>query len=182
MIVTDLNDNIIFPETVVTIGKFDGFHLGHKKLIDTLNREKEDLKSVVFTFRTDSEEKHVKNLNPLLNEVEKEKLFSKNAVDYYVLYDLTEERAAMEPEEFVGDVLVKRLNAKKIVCGDDFRFGRDRKGDVILLSELESKYGFMVIIVKREEFRGIPISSTRIREALKSDKELASKMLGRPVK
>ena len=182
MIVTDLNDNIVFPDTIVTIGKFDGFHLGHKKLMETVNAEKHDLKSVVFTFRTDSAEKHVRNDSPLIPEDEKEKLFSEMGADYYVLCRLTKEMADTEPEAFVKDILIDRLHCKRIVCGDDFRFGRDRKGDAALLSELSEKYGFKLTVIKREEYDGMPISSTRIRNMIRTDRETAEKMLGRTVK
>lgn len=163
----------IHEETAVTLGKFNGLHLGHQKLV---NRTKEfgrqDLKSVVFTL-------NFADRGMLLTTEERFHMLEEAGIDYLVDCPFVPEIAQMEPEEFVRAVLVERLHAKKIIVGADFRFGHDRKGDVHLLKELEKIYGFQTEILKKKWLNGREISSTYIRECLdKGEMEKAASLLG----
>ena len=181
-IVRDIEKLKIDEGSTVTIGKFDGVHVGHKKLIETMKQKSDGLKTVVFTFSVKRSEDFVRVKHPICTEKEKEDLFKNLGVDILVLYPLTPENARMEPLSFIKDVLVDKLNRKTLVCGDDFRFGRDKEGDTALLKRLSKELGFKLYVVKREEYMGEPVSSSRIREALEKDCKSAEKMLGRPVK
>ncbi len=160
-------------ETAVTLGKFNGLHLGHQKLV---NRTKEfgrqDLKSVVFTLNFASR-------GMLLTTEERFHMLEEAGIDYLVDCPFVPEIANMEPEEFVRSVLIERLHARKVIVGADFRFGHDRKGDVHLLKELEKIYDFQTEIIRKKLLNGREISSTYVRECLgQGEMEKAASLLG----
>ena len=141
--------------SAVTLGKFDGVHLGHQKLMQRIKElEKAQVDSVVFA----------------LNSCTKDRICP-----------FTPDIAGMEPEQFVKSVLMDRLHAKYIVVGTDFRFGYHRMGDVETLKKLQSKYGFYAEILPKERFKDREISSTYVKEALmEGNMKLANRLLGRP--
>lgn len=168
--------------TALTIGKFDGLHRGHEKLISYLQeKQKDGLKSVVFTFDippkklTDGE-----GIRLLSTNSEKQALFEERGIDYMIQCPFTQEVMCMEPEDFV-DWIVTNLNVKSIVVGEDCRFGHNRRGDHRLLAQLASRYGYELKVVHKLQFEGRDISSTYIREEiLKGNMELAARLLGHP--
>lgn len=168
--------------TVLTIGKFDGLHRGHEKLIAHLMKMRANgLRSVVFTFDippkrlTDGEEQRLLSTNR-----EKQALFAERGIDYLVLCPFTPEVMRMEPEDFV-DLIVTNLNVKSIVVGEDCRFGHNGRGDHRMLAELAKRYGYKLKIVKKLKFEGRDISSTYIREEItKGNMEIAAQLLGHP--
>ena len=170
----------ITEPTVISLGKFDGLHMGHKLLVDIMQKKKQDgLKTVMFTFdippRTivDREMQNVLTTNG-----EKEFIFSKTGMDYLIEYPFTEEVRTMEPEAFI-EMLVRQLNVKCIVAGKDFRFGHNRSGNYETLEKYSSVYGYEAVIVEKKEYQHREISSTYIREEIQAgNMETANMLLG----
>lgn len=159
--------------SAVTLGKFDGLHRGHQKLINKiLDLKKEGLKSIVFTIAPE-------NIPVLLTPREKRTLLEQQGADCLIRCPFVPEILGMEPEQFISEILIKRLRVKHIVVGTDFRFGYKRAGDVCLLQQLQDKYDFKVHIIEKERFRDREISSTYVKEALaEADVALANQLLG----
>jgi riboflavin kinase/FMN adenylyltransferase len=167
--------------TAVTIGAYDGVHRGHQFVIEQLRRLAGDggLESVVLTFdrhpaavvRPDSAPQLLTDLDQKLE------ILASTGVDYAVVVHFDEARSQEEPEDFVGDVLVGALGARIVVVGEDFHFGRRRRGNVELLREMGGALGFEVAHVPL-----LPgISSTEVRRLLAAgDVGAAAQLLGRP--
>lgn len=172
-----------FKNTVVTLGKFDGLHKGHRKLLETLGvYKKEGYTTIVFSFNV-APKKLIsgEDTRYILTKEEKRIFNEKCGVDVFIEYPFDHETSKLGAEEFVYNVLLKQLDVKKIVCGIDFKFGHNRKGDINLLEKLGEKYGFQVIAIKKEQFSHKDISSTVIREELlKGNIEIINEMLGYP--
>lgn len=169
--------------TAVCLGKFDGIHIGHQLLLNRIVEEKNKGKtSVVFTFALHPANLFSdKKLDLIDTQEEKRKKLQEAGIDVLISYPFTKETASMEPEEFVKEVLVKQLDAKVIVIGKDFQFGRKRKGNVELLKKMAEKYSYEVIDYDKITLEGEVISSTRIRKCIqKGDLELTERLLGRP--
>ena len=165
----------IYEETAVTLGKFDGLHRGHQKLIKrTMGYQRQGYKSTVFTLDFGRKEM-------LLTGEERRGILEKKGVSYLIDCPFLPEVASMEPEDFIQSVLVDKLHAKKIVVGEDFHFGHNRKGDARLLKELEHIYEYEAEIVRKEKEGDREISSTYIREEIaKGNMEAAGRLLGYP--
>ncbi len=171
-----MDDFMMDRDTAVTLGKFDGVHLGHQQLIRRICAKKKDgLESVVVTIWPDPQ-------NPaLLTKGEKKELLKKMGVSCWIDCPFLPEIAHMSPESFVREVLIKRLRAKYIAIGEDFRFGYQRKGDSCLLQEMQKELGYELEIVPKETYHGRVISSTYIKEALaEGNMELVTALLGYP--
>ena len=139
----------IEEETAITLGKFDGLHRGHQKLVKRiLELMKRDCKSVIFTLNSMAREQ-------ILTEYERKVIAAGMGVDYLIDCPLIPEVSSMEPEEFVEEMLVKRLHARYLVVGEDFRFGHKRKGDYKLLQELQKKFGFCVEVIKKKQYSSV---------------------------
>lgn len=137
--------------TAVTIGKFDGLHRGHQKLLREVMRYREKgYKPAVFTFETAPGTLIRGKLQTMIttNE-EREENLREAGVEYLVEYPFNQEVAHMDPEQFVAEILVGKMGAKAIVSGPDCHFGYQRKGDAELLRKLAPKYGYEVSIVER---------------------------------
>jgi len=157
----------IDSKTAVAIGKFDGLHLGHIKIINTLveTSNKLGLKSIVYTF--DKNPKLVLNrekFTPLMSNEEKNKALEKFDIDYLIYEKFDNNFAGLSPEEFVKNILVKKLNTKAVIIGENSTFGKNRVGNVALMKELGKKYGFQVVVVDLLKENGEVISSSKIRE------------------
>ncbi|NLL73140.1 MAG: bifunctional riboflavin kinase/FAD synthetase [Clostridiales bacterium] len=177
------NEDFKLKNSVVTLGKFDGLHQGHQMLIDKVMSFKDQgYTSVVFTFLyhpynilLDSEFKLI------YTEEEKVKKLSRTNLDILISYPFTGETMALEPEDFIKNILIEKLDAKVIVVGNDFRFGHKRRGDVELLKSMESVYGYKVISFEKKCWHDKVISSSAIREELsKGNMESVNYMLGSP--
>ena len=158
--------------TAVTLGKFDSLHRGHQKLIDNVREYAriQKLKSVVFSF--DMGKKSI-----LTNKERRELLGTK--VNCLIQCPFTEDIKHMSAEDFIKDVLVDKLHAKYITVGSDFRFGYKASGNVETLSEYKDKYGYNLVVIEKEKYKGREISSTYIRTLLEEgDVELANRLLG----
>lgn len=177
------NTNFKFKNTAVTLGKFDGLHLGHQQLMDiVLSYKKEGLTAVMFSFLL-----HPGNLfsdkefELIYTEEEKVTKLNRFGMDVLVSYPFTEETRSLNPEDFIKEILVDKLDAKVIVVGQDFRFGYQRRGDVSLLKEYENVYGYKVIACDKKKWKNEVISSSTIRNALKAGEiEAVNSMLGQP--
>ena len=167
----------------ITLGKFDGLHRGHQKLIERIKEQrKEKGKAVVFTFDV-SPRSYILHTPPkyLLTYEERRELAENLGVDILAECPFTEELMHMEPEAFVKEYLVDRLHGEYLAVGPDFRFGYQRKGTPQLLKELGEKYGFSTEILEKEKYEGRDISSTYVREELDQGHiEKVNQLLGYP--
>ncbi len=169
--------------TSVTLGKFDGVHLGHRMLMDRVLAAKADgCMPTVFTFdKFPSQVLLHQSMTSILTEEEKEQLLKELGIERYVLFPFHEKTASMEPEEFVEGILVHTMKIKKLFVGTDFRFGKGRKGDVTLLKKMADKHGFYFEVVEKRMYAGEEVSSSRIRDCiLKGQMEDVTAMLGTP--
>ena len=171
--------------SVVTIGTFDGVHLGHNALLNRLisTAKKEDLDSVLLTFfphprmvlQKDSDLKLINTLS------EKKQLLKNIGLDHLIVQPFTKEFSRLTALEYVRDILVNQLNAKKIIIGYDHRFGRNRTADIENLREYGLTYGFEVEEISAQELDEVAVSSTKIRKALEvGDITTANSYLGYP--
>lgn len=169
--------------SAVSLGKFDGVHLGHRLLLNYILSLKEDgLHPTVFTFAMHpSNLLSDRELDIIYTEEEKKSILKEIGMETLISYPFTKQTAEMEPEEFVEKVLVKKLDAKVIAIGSDFRFGYKRSGNAELLKKLSLNYNFEVEIFDKIRVDNEMISSTRIRtELAKGNIELVNRMLGKP--
>lgn len=179
MIILDGEKEIEYEgRTRVVIGKFDGIHAGHQKLISEITGKEDNLKSVVFTFKKTSS--YLNKSERILSDEERYDKFSKLGVDYLVEYDLNDKNSKEEPESFARNVLKHRLHAAEIVCGNDLSFGYKGRGNVELLKNMEDELHISVRVIDKVTYKGEAISSTRIREAIKAgDSKSVNIMLGK---
>ena len=169
-IYNNINEFSSTDNTILTIGTFDGVHLGHQKVLERLtNSAKENnLESTVLTFFP-----HPRTiLNPnkplkLINSVkERTELLNRSKVDNLIIHPFDKNFSELDPEKYVIEILVKKLKAKIILIGYDHKFGKNRTADITDLKIYGKKYGFKVIEIKAEEISNIAISSTKIRKAI----------------
>ncbi len=158
--------------SVVTIGTFDGVHIGHstilKRLVET--GKKDELDSVLLTFfphprmvlQKDSDLKLINTIS------EKKQLLEDIGLDHLVIHPFTMEFSRLTALEYVRDVLVNKLHAKKIIIGYDHRFGRNRTANIVDLRDFGTTYGFTVEEITAQELNDVAISSTKVRKALEA--------------
>lgn len=171
--------------SAVTLGKFDGVHVGHQKLIrEIVNKKGEGLQPVVFTFDnpgTFSESAaapHQVRQTLLTNAERRQRLFEMG-VSTVIEYPVSRKLKEMDAEEFVRRVLCSRVHARFIAVGKDFRFGYKRQGSVELLHKMADEGLFQVMIIEKEMDGGKIVSSTGIRELLKNgNMEDVNRLLG----
>jgi len=158
--------------TAVTIGKFDGFHLGHQLLIDRLKKFKDNGMRAAAVM--------IESGNPGLLLIEESKEICKRfGLDELLSLSFTDELRMMEPEDFVREILVGRFHAGAVVVGTDFRFGYQRKGSIEDLERFSKKYGFHFEAVSKLTVNDEIVSSTLIRDSLKEGNiELVNQLLG----
>lgn len=171
----------IEEDTVISLGKFDGIHRGHEKLLEYLaKRKNQGLKTVIFTFDIPPK-KQIENIEcsrVLTTNEEKMQLFAQHGIDYLIECPFTTEIMRMEPETFV-EMLVRELHVKSFVVGTDFAFGHKRRGNYLLLQQLSAKYGYETDVVDKVKEAQRDISSTFIREEIvKGSIEKANSLLG----
>jgi riboflavin kinase / FMN adenylyltransferase len=170
---------------VATIGNFDGVHLGHRVVLRQLAAKAAELQcpSLIITFEPLPEEFFAPERAParLTRLREKLEILCQYTVDWVLCLRFNRQLASMEAEEFIRTVLVERLGIRYLVAGDDFRFGRGRRGDFPLLERTGTRYGFGVARMHTFFLDGERVSSTRIRRALaEGDLAEGEKLLGRP--
>jgi riboflavin kinase / FMN adenylyltransferase len=170
---------------VVTLGNFDGVHLGHQQLLNAVKSQAKrlSLPSVVISFQPYPHEffNGVDNNVRLLRLSEKLQLFAVAGIDFVMCLRFDEQLANTSPLEFVQTYLIQRWQVKHLVIGDDFRFGANRAGDVHLLRQIGEREGFTVDQLPTYELYQDRVSSSRIRDLLKQgDLVMAEALLGRP--
>lgn len=167
----------------VTIGTFDGLHIGHQKVIQTVvDKSRQDgIRSVVYTFsnipRAVTMGKEVKNIVTL---DEKVRLIQQLGVDYLILIEFTRAHMNIPAEAFIREILLDRLDIRHLVVGHDFRYGKDAAGDFKLLTQLQMEYGYVLDEIQPVIVDKMRVSSTLIRKLLSIGDILeANKFLGR---
>ena len=173
-----------FANTAVTIGKFDGIHLGHQALLSrVVDLAEENLfAAVALTFdrHPDALLNPAECKLPLIGPAQKTILLAEQGIDATLTLTFDEALAAMSPSEFVESILVNALKAKIVVVGEGFRFGHKGAGDVEVLRELGSRFGFRVFVIPHITVGGEAVSTTRIRDLLNEGKVMAAAtLLGR---
>ena len=171
----------VMAPSAVSLGKFDGLHRGHQKLLQhILEQKKNGLEATIFTFASNPTRilSGLSAQNILTNE-ERREMLAKAGVDNLLECPFVPEIAHMEPERFIEEVLVGQLKMKFAAVGTDFHFGYQRRGDHAMLQKLAPKYGYTVEVVEKEQSHSRDISSTYIREALHDGNvKLANELLG----
>ena len=170
-------------KTIVTIGTFDGVHLGHAAILKKLtqNTQNETFESTVLTFFPHPRmvlqgKSDLKLLNTIIEKIE---LLEKIGIDNLIIHPFDETFAELNAEAFVSTILVDHLRVQKIIIGYDHRFGKNRTANIDDLISFGAQYGFEVEQISAQEIDEISISSTKIRTALeKGDIQLANEYLG----
>ncbi len=170
--------------SAVTIGNFDGVHLGHQELVKTVLEysKKENLTSVVFSFNPHPVELLNKkdDFKPMLCVEEKKLVIEKLGVDILIQYPFSLEFASLSPEEFM-DLLIKKTNCKVLVVGENYCFGKNRVGNIETLKKLGKSRNVKVVGIPRVKINDVRVSSTRIRNLiLDGDMEQVTKLLKKP--
>lgn len=181
-IIKDIN-LVQWNKTSVTLGKFDGVHLGHRMLMENvIAAKKTGCTPTVFTFdKFPSQFLRQEIITSILIEEEKEQLLEELGIERYVLFPFHEQTASMEPEEFVEEILVKTMKVKELFVGADFRFGKGRKGNAAMLEKLSHKFNFEFKAVDKRMYHGAEVSSSRIRDCIvNGEMEDVAVMLGKP--
>ncbi len=169
--------------SVLTIGTFDGVHIGHQKIIERLNEIKDGTheKSMILTFFPHPRMvlDHSNDIRMLTTMDEKIQLLEKFGLNELIIEPFTEEFSNLTALEFVRNILVRQLHLKKLVIGYDHHFGKNREGNFEQLMEYGELYDFRVEKISAQEIEKVSVSSTKIRRAIESgDMETANKYLG----
>ena len=170
-------------KTILTLGTFDGVHLGHQSILDKLKKATHQgfYESIVLTFFPHprmvlNQDTSIKLLNTI---DEKTKLLANFGIDNLIIHPFDAAFSNLSAEEFVKEILIDRLNIHKIIIGHDHRFGKNRTADISDLILFGKKYGFEVEQINAHEIDEIAISSTKIRKALmEGNIQLANQFLG----
>ncbi len=174
-LITKIDDIRSDVPSVLTLGKFNGLHRGHRSLILRVKEKAVELAadSLVLSFGISRE--------CLLSKEEKRNMLMELGMDGHIECPFVPEIITMEAEDFVQDLLVHRLRVRHIVVGEDFRFGYRRRGDTALLNQLGEVFGFTIEVLPKLRDGGEIVSSTRIRSLLAEGKmEEAKRLLGYP--
>ena len=169
--------------TALAIGKFDGIHLGHQKLLETVKSYKnKGLATVVFTFdKPMAAFFSGHDVQVLTTNEERREYLAELGIDFLIEFPVNDETISIEPEVFVKDILVHRLNAKVIAAGNDCSFGKGGRGDIELLRSMQEKFGYTTVEVEKISFEDDIISSTLVRSMVSDgNMETAMELLGHP--
>ncbi|MBF4517190.1 bifunctional riboflavin kinase/FAD synthetase [Flavobacterium sp. ANB] len=165
-----INDFRSTKKTILTLGTFDGVHIGHKKILEriTQNTENGKYESLVLTFFPHprmvlQEKSEIKLLNTIS---EKSKLLEETGIENLVIHPFNESFSRLTAEEFVHSILVDQFHIQKIIIGHDHRFGRNRTANIDDLIAFGAEYGFEVEQISAQEIQDVSVSSTKIRKAL----------------
>lgn len=170
-------------DTAVAIGKFDGIHIGHRRLLQEILKRKEmGLCTCVFTFDPPP---HMLfgpvDRKVLSTREEKRAIFEHLGVDILVEFPMNRETAGMEPEVFAREILGKRMRAKYLAAGTDLSFGAKGAGNAVLLEQMAPELGLEVETIEKVYLQGCEVSSTWLRDCVEhGDMEAAEKLMGMP--
>lgn len=181
-IVDQTTDFWLPGRSAVAIGKFDGVHVGHRKLIQKIIEQKsENRLATVFTFDTSAAAFFGGEEKELTTVVEKRRIFEEMGVDVLIEFPLNRETAATEPEEFIHRYLAAQMQTAYICAGTDLSFGRNGAGNYALLEKYADKYGYRTELIDKVRVDGVEVSSTRVRMAVREGRmEAVTRMLGAP--
>ncbi len=167
--------------SAITIGTFDGVHVGHKKIIKNLIEKSDGLSTMLLTFFPHprmvlQQDASIKLINTIDERIQ---LLSETGLDNLIVYPFSKEFSRLTAKDFVRDLLIDRLNLKKIIIGYDHRFGRNRTANIDNLREFGATFDFEVAEIQAKEIDDVTISSTKIRKALnEGDIKTANAYLG----
>ncbi len=183
-IITSLDEiEAPFLNAVVTVGNFDGVHLGHQALMQKVKERTKDINgtSVVFTFEPHPVKvlrgKHLPLITPFPRKME---LIAQQGIEIAICPPFTKEFAQIEAREFICEILMKKIGMKEMVVGYDFAFGKKREGNIDTLKKWGRELGFKVYVVGPICINGIIVSSTKVRELIMAgEMEKVKELLGR---
>ncbi len=178
------NANIMRP-TVLTLGVFDGLHLGHQRIMHTVVERAKDADAVATAITFDPHPRavlHPETAPPLLQTLDQRLAnFEMLGIEQAIVVPFTREFASQPAEDFLSNIIYDRLHAKEVYLGKGFAFGKDRGGNIDLLRQKSKELGFVADEVEEVQIRGARISSSAIRKLLAEGRiNLARRMLGRP--
>lgn len=182
----NLEDFIPLDNAVVTIGTFDGVHVGHQKILSTLRESAREChgETVLLTFFPHPRlilHPEDDSLRIISDIDEKVKRLADAGIDHLIITPFTRDFSNLSPEEYIREVLVGKIGTKKIIIGYDHRFGKDRTGSLKDLLDYADIYGYSVEQIPEQDINDVAVSSTKIREALiKGDIDTANTYLGYP--
>ncbi len=173
-----------YPNTVLTIGNFDGVHLGHQKILSTVLKRASDIKGTSMVMTFDPHPIKVlapeKDLKLLMTFDEKIRLLEKSGIDVILCITFNKAFASLLPDEFIEHVLFEKIGAKDIIVGSNYSFGKNKRGTIDLLRRYGKKYDFTVKVVRSVKMNGMVVSSSTIRNLLMRGAVFeTSKFLGR---
>lgn len=178
-----INDFQSTKKTILTLGTFDGVHIGHKKILEriTQNTENGRYESLVLTFFPHprmvlQEKSEIRLLNTINEKIE---LLEETGIENLIVHPFDESFSRLTAEEFVHTILVNKFQIQKIIIGHDHRFGRNRTANIDDLIAFGKEYDFEVEQISAEEIQDVSVSSTKIRKALnEGNMALANEYLG----
>lgn len=182
VIIENTTEFALEHKSAVAVGKFDGIHLGHRKLLGKILEQKEKgLAAVVFTFDTSAGAFFGGEEKELSTREEKRAAFAQMGIDVLIEFPLNKETAATEPEEFVRRYLARQMQTAYLCAGPDITFGRRGAGNKELLARYEKVCGYRLELIEKVQVDGGEVSSTRVRSAVRAgEMEAAARMLGMP--
>jgi len=173
-----------FKNPVLTIGNFDGVHLGHQRIFRQVKEKAGEIggESIVYTFEPHPVEVLApQHKPPLITPLEEKlRLIEEQGIDVAICANFSRMFASQTPEDFVKNILYDQIKIRQLFVGHDYTFGKDRRGNIALLKEFGRKLGFNVEVVEAVRVGGTVVSSTRIRELIqRGELREAGRMLGR---
>jgi len=165
--------NLKIKKSVVAIGTYDGLHKAHQKIISTASKisKLKRIPFILFTFSNIPREYiNKKPIEKINTEEKKIELLKKYKVDYLIEIEFNDKIRYMKAEEFLENVLIKKFKAKYIVVGFNFKFGFNKKGNILTLKKYQKKHNYKLLIIRKIKCKHIVISSTIIRKLLKKGK------------
>jgi len=174
-----------YENLVLTIGNFDGIHIGHQRILKKVVERAKALRGVSMAMSFEPHPMRVltpeRELKLMTTTEEKTRIMESLGIEKLLLVNFTKEFAHLEPDEFVERVLMGKLSPKEIVVGHNYAFGRGRKGTNAILRRRGRKYGFRLTVVRHARWNGKVVSSSRTRMKLEKGKVAdAAQLLGRP--
>jgi riboflavin kinase / FMN adenylyltransferase len=174
-----------FKNPVLTIGNYDGLHMGHRLIIERVKKRAREIDGTAMLITFDPHPHHLlrpeRELAAITTKEEKKRLIEETGIDVLFILPFTREFAEMSPETFVNTILIGPLTIKGLIIGFDFKFGWHGKGDISFLKKVSREHGFFLEVIPAVTLDGEKIGSNRIRKfVVDGDVERAAKMLGRP--
>lgn len=183
-IIKSIEKRLDYPNPVVTIGNFDGVHIGHQKIFKRVVEKAKEIGGTPIAITFDPHPIKVlapeRNIRLITMPDDKKRLISEIGIKVLICINFNKEFAHTNPDDFIRDFLVKKINAKWIIVGHNYAFGKGKKGTPALLRRRGKKYGYNVSVVRYAKIYGDIVSSSRIRSLILRGRVCeASRMLGR---